>query len=96
MHIVPGGIQQREASPNTGLPGDLIADGKTPYDRRQVKSSSAKPRLVGRQPSTRGGVPRVKTRPIAESAMSKRGPPTTDPVRQGATAVCRCRMCSSD
>ncbi|GAA2039599.1 hypothetical protein GCM10009800_27230 [Nocardiopsis rhodophaea] len=32
------------------------------YSATQVMSASVKPRLAGRQPSFRGGVPRVKTR----------------------------------
>ncbi|MDQ0800671.1 selenocysteine lyase/cysteine desulfurase [Arthrobacter sp. SLBN-112] len=38
----------------------------------QVTSASAKPRFAGRQPSIRGGVPRVTTRPV-RSGYGKRG-----------------------
>lgn len=34
------------------------------YALKQVTSASAKPRFAGRQPSIRGGVPRVTTRPV--------------------------------
>ena len=37
-------------------------------------SASAKPRLAGRQPSNRGGVPRVMTRLTAEVAEASAGP----------------------
>jgi len=36
-------------------------------------SASAKPRLAGRQPSLRGGVPRVKTWPSGDRRRGKRG-----------------------
>src|SRR5690349_10739551 len=36
-------------------------------------SASAKPRLAGRQPSNRGGVPRVRTWPSARCGLGKRG-----------------------
>lgn len=39
-----------------------------------VTSASAKPRLAGRQPSNRGGVPRVMTRLTAEVAEASAGP----------------------
>ena len=37
-------------------------------------SASDKPRLAGRQPSNRGGVPRVMTRLTAEVAEASAGP----------------------
>ncbi|KSU72692.1 hypothetical protein AS031_15600 [Pseudarthrobacter enclensis] len=40
----------------------------------QVMSASAKPRLAGRQPSIRGGVPRVRTWPSGKGPDGKRGP----------------------
>ncbi|MDQ1288534.1 MAG: hypothetical protein QG622_2099 [Actinomycetota bacterium] len=39
-----------------------------------VMSVSAKPRLAGRQPSNRGGVPRVMTWPTAVVAEASAGP----------------------
>ena len=40
----------------------MLSTATTPFlDWAQVMSASAKPRLAGRQPSTRGGVPRVRT-----------------------------------
>ena len=44
-----------------------------------VMSASAKPRLAGRQPSNRGGVPRVKTRSSSHRLRGKRGSAITDP-----------------
>jgi hypothetical protein len=44
----------------------------------QVTSASAKPRFAGRQPSIRGGVPRVTTRPV-RNGCGKRGFPYGDP-----------------
>jgi hypothetical protein len=38
----------------------------------QVMSASAKPRLAGRQPSIRGGVPRVRTRLSGKSRKQAR------------------------
>jgi hypothetical protein len=49
-------------------------------------SASDKPRLAGRQPSNRGGVPRVKTWPVdATRRAGKRGEPLsrTDPSVHG-------------
>ena len=49
-------------------------------------SASDKPRLAGRQPSNRGGVPRVKTWPVDATRRSgKRGEPLsrTDPSVHG-------------
>jgi len=40
----------------------------------QVTSASAKPRFAGRQPSSRGGVPRVTTWPV-RNGPGKRGFP---------------------
>jgi hypothetical protein len=40
----------------------------------KVMSASVKPRLAGRQPSNRGGVPRVMTRLTAEVAEASAGP----------------------
>lgn len=40
----------------------------------QVMSVSAKPRLAGRQPSNRGGVPRVMTWPAVVVAEASAGP----------------------
>jgi len=43
-------------------------------------SVSVKPRLAGRQPSNRGGVPRVMTRLSSRSRLhGKRGPALTGP-----------------
>jgi len=39
-----------------------------PYSGLQVMSASIEPRLAGRQPSVRGGVPRVKTRRVGMHA----------------------------
>jgi hypothetical protein len=44
------------------------------YALNQVTSASAKPRFAGRQPSIRGGVPRVTTRPV-RNGCGKRGFP---------------------
>jgi hypothetical protein len=45
-----------------------------------VKSASAKPRLAGRQPSNRGGVPRVMTRLSGRHRLQgKRGSVMTGP-----------------
>ena len=41
------------------------------YHRQQVMSASAKPRLAGRQPSFRGGVPRAKTRREARAERKR-------------------------
>jgi len=49
-------------------------------------SASDKPRLAGRQPSTRGGVPRVKTwrsAPADSQALAERGNAMTDPSQWG-------------
>src|SRR5690606_32396955 len=51
------------------------------YDQQQVTSASVKPRLAGRQPSIRGGVPRVMTRPDTNRCTGKRGPPPGVPHR---------------
>jgi hypothetical protein len=40
----------------------------------QVMSASIKPRLAGRQPSNRGGVPRVRTWLSGKRPDGKRGP----------------------
>ena len=52
---------------------------------RQVMSASVKPRLAGRQPSNRGGVPRVMTRLSSHHRLrGKRGSAVTGPpIRQG-------------
>lgn len=43
-------------------------------------SASIKPRLAGRQPSNRGGVPRVMTRLSSHNRLhGKRGSAMTDP-----------------
>ncbi|VXB22938.1 hypothetical protein ARTHRO8AJ_160092 [Arthrobacter sp. 8AJ] len=47
------------------------------YAFMQVTSASAKPRFAGRQPSIRGGVPRVTTRPV-RSGCGKRGFPVPE------------------
>src|SRR3954447_24593978 len=55
-------------------------------------SASAKPRLAGRQPSNRGGVPRVMTRLIAEVAEASAGP-GGPPGRRGTPMSCRRTAC---
>ena len=47
--------------------------GRVLYSLHQVTSASVKPRLAGRQPSVRGGVPRVMTR-SGTTVPGKRGP----------------------
>ncbi|GGC65556.1 hypothetical protein GCM10011410_17530 [Hoyosella rhizosphaerae] len=52
----------------------------TRYHQRQVMSSSRKPRLAVRQPSNRGGVPRVMTWLFGTDVLSgKRGPAGAGP-----------------
>ena len=55
------------------------------YLLAQVMSASAKPRLAGRQPSYRGGVPRVKTGPVAPCDGQARAPRRGPPDRRGGT-----------
>lgn len=50
-------------------------------------SASVKPRLAGRQPSNRGGVPRVMTRLSSHNWLSgKRGSATNGPLSQTGEA----------
>jgi len=55
-------------------------------------SASTEPRLAGRQPSNRGGVPRVKTwRTVPCGAARKRGRPPRVPHRR-RRCLCRRRQ----
>jgi hypothetical protein len=57
----------------------------------QVMSVSAKPRLAGRQPSNRGGVPRVMTRLTAEVAEASAGPRQGPGSEEHAVSECMCK-----
>jgi hypothetical protein len=64
----------------------MLATGEVAQDRRRaigcnsVMSASFEPRLAGRQPSNRGGVPRVMTRLSSHRRLhGKRGSALTGP-----------------
>src|SRR3954462_12194983 len=50
-------------------------------------SVSVKPRLADRQPSFRGGVPRVKTWPVAQCGRQARAPRRVPRDRRGGTSM---------
>jgi hypothetical protein len=54
-------------------------------------SVSVKPRLAGRQPSIRGGVPRVMTWLTAEVAEASAGPRQGPSTEEHAVNMCMCR-----
>src|SRR6478609_6494974 len=63
------GLTSRDITPE-----GWAASGRRRYRRAQVMSASVKPRLAGRQPSSRGGVLRVTTRSARARGAGKRGP----------------------
>src|SRR6201996_2993548 len=78
-----GGDRKRgEAGRSGSPPNDSVArSNQRAIGFRQVMSASVKPRLAGRQPSNRGGVPRVMTRLSSQNRLRRQarvrgdGPP---------------------